>query len=181
MSQNYDDSYSITGFTVLRVTNNGVSTTYRANDYFHGGSWYDWAFVEDPVDPTVTYLGKIVGFFRYDTPGFPSYNHIKIEEMDAEIVSQQNLKDETHYAIVIGSTNTFSEDELSSRIVTPFRLTSGDEAYILPVRCIKSPVLVVKNYGSTTSTGHLHVLPQNKWASLFTEMIRKAMNNNENE
>jgi len=175
ITQKFTESYNVTGYTELKVTTEASTTIYRANDYFHGGAWYDWALVQDPVHDSITYIGKILGFFKYNTVGFPSYSHIKINNHDAKTVSSKNMKDDTHYAVVIGSKKEFKEDELESRIATPFRLASGDDAYIVPVHCLKKPLMIVKNYGSTTSTGYLHCLPQHKWASLFTNLIRKHM------
>ena len=178
LGQNYSDCYSITGYTELKVTSTtGTTTIYRANDYYHGGAWYDWSLIQDPIIPSIKYIGKILGFFKYNTPGFPTYLHRKMNCYDAETIASNNLKDCTTYAVVIGSKDQFTEEYLQDRIVTPFRLTSGDEAYIVPIHCITKPLAIVKNYGSTTSTGYMHCLPQHMWASLFTKLIRKHMTN----
>ena len=176
IKQEYHKSYSITGFTELRVpgVNNGNSNIYRANDCYYGKGWYDWALVEDPNNVEITYIGKILGFFRYTTPGFPSYKHIVMDGSKSSDVMASKSKDDTMYMVVIGSKNIITENDLDERIATHFRLTSGDEAYILPASCIRRPLLVTRNFGSTTSTGYLHCMPQREWPKLFSRLIAKA-------
>ena len=179
VKQEYKEPFRITGYTEMRVRScNGGQTIYRASDYYYGTDWYDWAFVEDPIVPSITYIGKILGFFRYDTPGYPTYKLVKIDKHDPDYIRENNLTDHTMYAVVIGSTQEYSLKALESKIVTPFRLECGDQAYIVPIRCIKSPLLVTRNFGSTTQTGYLHCLPQQKWPSLFTRRIIRIMKTN---
>ena len=137
VKQEYHSPYTITGFTELRVhcQQKKNPIIYRANDYYYGKGWYDWALVEDPKNANITYIGKILGFFKYTTPGFPSYKHIEIDGCQKNDVVASNLNDDTMYVVVIGSTNEISENKLDERIATPFRLTSGDKAYMLPIRC----------------------------------------------
>ena len=172
----YTGSYSVTGYTELRMRNDcGERHIYRANDYYHGGGWYDWALVRDPKNADIKFIGKILGFFKYDTPGFPTYRYVELDGIDKDIIRRDRMRDDTMYAVVIGSTKVMDEANLDSRIATPFRLSSGDDAYIIPVSCILKPVMVVRNFGSTTSTGYLHCLPQRKWPSLFSKLIRMTM------
>ena len=178
VKQDFNKPYMITGYTELRVQSDskGNADIYRANDYYYGRGWYDWALVEDPKNADITYIGKIIGFFKYSTPGFPSYKHIEIDGRTSADVIASELKDDTMYMVVIGSKNEITEDELDQRIATHFRLTSGDEAYMLPIRCIRKPLLISRDFGSTTSTGYLHCMPQREWPRLFSRLITKAIN-----
>lgn len=176
LAQRYSDCYSITGYTELKVTTSqGGTTIYRANECYHGGAWYDWTLVTDPKNSSSEYIGKILGFFRYNTPGFPTYSRVELDEKCPDSISAENDIDNTMYAVVIGSQDTFEGSDLDARIATTFMLESNDEAYIVPVACISKPLAIVKNYGSKTSTGYIHCLPQHKWAGLFTALIKKHM------
>ena len=100
VKQEYNKPYTVTGYTELRVRGGeSGQNIYRANDYFYGKGWYDWALVEDPNNSEITYIGKILGFFRYQTPGFPSYTHIDIDGRKKEDVMEAELKDSTMYMV----------------------------------------------------------------------------------
>jgi len=71
LSQEYEGTYECTGYTEITVPSSSGNAIYRANEYFHGKEWYDWALVRDPKNDKATYLGKILGFFCYNTHGFP--------------------------------------------------------------------------------------------------------------
>ena len=74
VKQEFNQSYRITGFTELRVCHQQKddAVIYRANDYYYGKGWYDWALVEDPINANITYIGKILGFFQVQHTGFPN-------------------------------------------------------------------------------------------------------------
>ena len=70
---------TIEGYTELTVTSDGGNTTYRATEDYSGEPWYDWVFIRDPTERRVTYPAKIVGFFKYLTPGYPTFVKTKME------------------------------------------------------------------------------------------------------
>ena len=43
LSQEYEGTYECTGYTEITVPLSSGSFIYRANEYFHGKEWYDWA------------------------------------------------------------------------------------------------------------------------------------------
>ena len=173
LSQNWQDNYEIEGYTELKVSSTDGNTFYRCSGHFHGGPWYDWAFIQDPNTPSQTYVGMILGFFKYKTPGFPSYRHIIMEQSDPAALKTNNTPDNTIYAVVLASNKEISLNTLEKSMVTKFRVTNGDDAYMIPIECIKRPLVIVKNYGSKKSTDYLHVLPEHKWAQIFSNKIEE--------
>ena len=157
----------------MKVSSTDGNTFYCCPGHFHGGPWYDWAFIQDPNNPSQTYGDMILGFFNYKTPGFPSHRHIIMEQSDPEVLKTHKTPDNTIYAVVNASNKEISLNTLQKSMATKFRVTSGDEAYIVPIECIKRPLVIVKNYGSKKSTDYLHVLPEHKWAQIFSNKIKE--------
>ena len=70
----------------------------------------------------------IVGIFKYKTLGFPTPQHENIPLAD---IKERNLRDDSVYIAVCGSTDYFTEQELSKKMITHFKLLSDDQVYIL--------------------------------------------------
>ena len=80
VKQEYHSPYTITGFTELRVhcQPKKDAIIYRANDYYYGKGWYDWALVEDPKNANITYIGKILGFSSTPLQVFHPINTLRL-------------------------------------------------------------------------------------------------------
>ena len=172
MTKNWGDtSYDVTGYTELSVPSLGGSTIYKCKEYDQWLSRYDFALVADPISE-FTYIAMIVGIFKYKTPGFPTPQH---ENIPLANIKERNLRDDFTYIAVSGSTDYFTEQELSKKMITHFKLLSDDQVYILPITSIKQPLIVVRNFGADDSVSYLHCLPSSKWPQLFTNLIKNLM------
>jgi hypothetical protein len=154
---------------------------YRANEYYRGRKWYDWALMQDPIRPQFTYIGNIVGFVRYTTRGFPTYKLIEMDGLQPEEIEVDNTRDDTLYVVFRASKECFSEEQLEGRMTTPFEIQGSDQGYIYPVTCIKKPLLVVRDIGSCNARKYLHCMPQHRWGTIFRNLIREKMEEREKE
>lgn len=165
--------YQVEGYTEIKVDSPGGSTIYRASEYFHGGPWYDFALVNDPID-NKTHIGKILGFFKYKTAGFPTYKHVVIDKMDPDALLVDQTGDDTLYVAVHSSQNFFTEEDLKQKMFTPFSLMTSDDIYIYPITAITKPLMIVPDLGGK-GVDYLHCLNKSEWGSLFTKLIKESM------
>ena len=169
----YEKSFTVHGYTELTVFNeHDHKTYYRANEYFNSRKWYDWALVSDPKVGT-QYIANILGFIKYQ-PGYPTYKLIELDGHSARDIEVNNIRDDTLYVVIKAATDFTTEETLSRKILTRFKVQDKDEAYIYPVTCIKRCLAVVKDYGSPKSISYIHVLGQHKWGAIFSAKIREC-------
>ena len=165
--------YQIEGCTEIRLHSQGETVIYRCTEEYRSREWYDFALIEDPAGST--YIGQLLGFFRYTTPGFPSPKLVDDDKIDPVEIVSQGMTDDTIYVGIRASADFFSVEELESQMITPFMLTQQDDLYILPVECIQMPLLVARDIGGDQDISYLHMLPETKWALLFTQLIKQLM------
>ena len=166
----YYHDFTIEGFTELR--HNGQ--IYRASEYYRGCKWYDWAHVLDPKDG-LEMQGRILGFFRYKTPGFPTRKLAEDDGLSQAIIERDQMTDDTAYMIFHACNDWCSREELESKMCKKITLECGDRfTYILPVTSIRGPVAVIPNYGSCNgSLDYITALPYHKWGLIFSEEVEK--------
>ena len=190
----YFGQISLEGYTELRVETPVGNTTYRAHESYMGVTRNDWALIEDPIKST-TYIGKISGFIRYKTPGYPTYKLVKMDGFSPEQIAEENMEDDTLYVVFRASVDFFAEshaemnsdkytDEerkkkkvhsLSEYLATPFELQPKDTSYIFPISSIKKALTVVTDYGSHNTISYIHVLHQHEWGGIFSDLIRELV------
>ena len=161
----------IEGFTELSY--NGE--IYRASPNYHSYEWYDWAHVLHPKDNREM-QGKILGFFRYKTPGYPSYRSIEMSGMSVADVRNANEREDTVYMIFHACTNWRSRESLEKSFSVPLKLAPGDSyTYCLPVSCIRGPIAAIPDFGASDSLQYLSSLPYHKWGKIFVDKVNKSM------
>eukprot|EP00956_Cyclotella_meneghiniana_P036428 scaffold125722_cov23-Cyclotella_meneghiniana.AAC.4 len=122
---------------------NGVK--YRANPYWKGGEWYDWCVVRFPEIKDSkggeTCLARIMGFYSYASSGMLTYKTIEMEGLDAyEAIGRS---DDTLYAVLHRQKKYFKHAALEHTFFRKFSMMDHSQMYILPVNCIRGPMLVV--------------------------------------
>ena len=137
--------------------------------------------VRDPKNDEATYIGKILGFFRYNTPGVPTPYLVEKLGTTSENIQLDRTQNDTLYVAVRASTENYSEEELDGTMFTPFSVQEGDTGFIIPVSKIIQPLLVVRDFGTKNSLQYINCLPQQKWGSLFTRLIKQLMEEREKE
>eukprot|EP00956_Cyclotella_meneghiniana_P006238 scaffold8149_cov79-Cyclotella_meneghiniana.AAC.1 len=159
---------------------------YRANPYWKGSPWYDWACVKFPEttearggDKSVC---RIMGFFRYkDSGSLTPYNLDVLSLHPNEI---NNQIDETLYAVLHCQTQYFSFHRLEYQFVRKFRMTDETKMYILPAKCLVAPVLVVPDLedGETVSRYRfMAMLPRHKMGTYFRNHVHWYVENGVSE
>lgn len=162
----------ITGYTELRTTSSGGGTVYRAAESYHGDKWYDWALVEDPVTRT-TWIGQILGFVVFNTPGYPTYKLREVDGHSPEHIAASKMRDDTVYVVIRSSAEEFTEATLREKMFTHFKMMDDDRGtFVFPITCIKRPLMVVREFGATSCLSHISVLPMREWSDLFRAKIR---------
>lgn len=175
--------FVIRGFTELRVPSDAGNTIYRSTTDFGGRERYDWALFNEanPTDigyDSSFYIGKIVGIFSFETPGYPTPKRLHqlrqqmgVQNARKEILATGDV-DNTMYVAVQTSESCYSKDALLEKMVTPFCLDGeGDQLRILSVTKIREPALVCPNIGASNKLSYLYVLPKHKWGQLFRRSI----------
>ena len=135
------DKVELTAYT--HATVNGVK--YRANSYWKGGEWYDWCVVRFPETKDSnggeTCLARIMGFYNYASSGMLTYKTIEMEGVDASEAIGRS--DDTLYVVLHCQKKYFKHAALEHTFFRKFRMMDHSHMYILPVNCIRGPMLVV--------------------------------------
>ena len=148
-------SHRFSGYTRATVIGtDGERTTYNAHPYFHGGSWYDWAYVyyeieEDEGTVAQYYPSKILGFCKdYD--------------------------DEVH-AIIMCSVEPLPWTMLEDKFVVTFKLcsTPGEEQ-VVPLSSLVDPICVLPDYGSMDADDYMLILPKGQWSDYFGRRVNRS-------
>src|SRR5210317_779392 len=99
-------TFQVTGYTSLKIKPPGYDdpVLFHANQFVHGGEWYDWAMVyfyeNDRDDDESTCPCKILGYFEYATPGTPTPYLVDDMSYSPGHVFDTQMRDETLYAVV---------------------------------------------------------------------------------
>lgn len=140
------------GYTRATVKgNDGESATYNAHPHFHGGPWYDWAYVYYEIETefeTVAeyYPSKIFGFIKDES-------------------------DDVH-AIIQCSKKHLPWDQVEEEFVVKFELCSEEGSeQIVPLSALNNPICVVQDYGSNNADDYLMILPKGQWSEYFGSWV----------
>ena len=128
-----NNSYRFVGYTHASVTmDDGSVVNYNAHPFFHGASWYDWAYIHYVIEGDD---GPIEQYYPSRILGF-------IEDDDGDEIS----------AIVHCSERAVEWNELEEKLFVPFNLSTlaGDEQ-LVPLSSLLEPICVVPNYGQDDS------------------------------
>ena len=145
---------------------------YRANPYWKGGEWYDWAVVRFPETTKTkggkTCLARIMGFFRYTDIGMLTYKHLEMESYNKADITK--MRDDTLYAVFHCQTNYFKHEALEKTFFRKFSVTEHSEMYILPAVCIRGPMLVVPDIianGEASQENYMTLLSRHHMGAYF--------------
>lgn len=173
----YRGQFSITAYTSmkLKTTHSESPRLFHASEFCHGGSWYDYGMVRyvDDDDVEQQSPAQIVGFFKYNERRLPTPHLIKNEGFSLDEIHDNNMKDNTMYAVVHSATKPYIDwDELQREFVVPFHLGDvNDHLYIVDVNAITDAMFVFKDYGGTDSNKRFCVLPYRLWGQYFSDRI----------
>ena len=113
--------FGLIGFTEVRMPfNDGKSNTiFRASPSYRGSSWYDWAIIRFPnsevthgPDQKYHCYGKIMGFIKYQTPGYPTFKNTKILHLSREECITQDKVDSDLYVVLECNTKFMNMEDL---------------------------------------------------------------------
>jgi hypothetical protein len=180
----YTGPFEIEGYTRFTMTpsNSDEQVQFHASEYLQGGPWYDYAMVqfasdEGPKEDT-TSPARILGFFRYLTPGIPTPHFIDEEGLSLETIQDQWAVDNHVYAVIHSSSEFLPWSRFEEEFVSTFRLGDvGDCLFIVKIDNITDPLCVLRNYGDEklANTGdrgkYFCVLPRRKWSQYFSRRI----------
>ena len=80
-AEGWNSEYRVTGYTSIKKMDATTSerTLYRSDTNYRGAPWHDWGlfyFDDSVTKPTHSVsMGLILGFVRFDSPGFPTPNN----------------------------------------------------------------------------------------------------------
>ena len=170
----YKGTYKVTGYTSVTVKERNGNITYRATEFIHNKKRYDWALVRDPKTGS-HFIGQMFGFFRYATPGFPTYKLVNIDKLEVDEIKERGLIDDTLYVALWGSATYIEEETLLQHIATRFEMEKKAPVYVLPASTIVRPLAVVPEFGAKHSTSFINVLPKKDWSRIFKSLIEELM------
>ena len=151
--------------------------TYRANPYWKGTEWYDWAAVRfpktvDSVGGSIS-IARVMGFVTYETKGALTYKSMEMEGLTPDQVSDS--VDPTVYAILHFETSYFNMSELEKEFIHKFQTMPASQMYILPARCIIHPMIVVPDIEDATTASkntYLAVVPKHRMGNYFLHHVQ---------
>ena len=83
-AEGWKSGLSVTGYTSIKKMDVTTSkeVQYRSDTNYRGTPWHDWGlfYFEDSTKPPQTVnMSLILGFVRFNTPGFPTPNYFPTE------------------------------------------------------------------------------------------------------
>jgi len=172
--QNITMAYSVKCYTEIRIpSDQGINRNeiFRASPSYRGSPWFDWALIRDPTfihnngyDEGL-YIGKVLGFFKYQTPGLltPWYKQ-----------TETNIStgiDETLYCAIHAADGFVKMADLDGHLIMPFNMMNETKVYIIPVSNILRPMIVVSNWGDLSAKKKMAIMPMHKWGQIFRDRI----------
>ncbi|MGA0401410.1 MAG: hypothetical protein ACO3PX_15705, partial [bacterium] len=165
-----------------RAVINGNS--YRCSPYWKGSSWYDWATVTFPnsqandneQNQKCTCACRILGFFRYLSPGALTYGQMELQGHHPDDVEQS--LDDTLYVLLHCQTTYFSFHQLQSRYIRKIEMTDTNQMYIVPASWLRNPLLVVPDIidlGHVSEERFMVICPWHKSGSIFLHYVNLYM------
>ena len=145
--------HQIVGYTRASIIDSqGEEIHFSAHPNYHGGQWYDWAYVYFEVDDengksrAQYYPSKILGFIR----------------VEGEVE-----------AVVQCSVDSLEWARVEEEFVVHFRLCNNFErSYVtVPISALTHPLCVVPDYGGDDEYGYMVVLPRRNWSQYFSSFI----------
>lgn len=149
---------------------------YRANPYWKGSPWYDWACVKFPE--TVTARGgdksvcRVMGFFTYNDKGALTPKHLDVLSLLPDEIT--DTKDDSVYVVLHCQTQFFSFHRLEHQFMRKFQMMDESKMYILPASCLVAPVLVVpdiEDADTVSKTRFMAMLPRHKMGMFFCNHV----------
>ena len=177
-SHKYYDSFQVNAYTSarLRLKEYVAPVLFHANNYLYGSERYHFCMVQfadtssQGIDTFSTCPAQIVGFFKYESRGLPTPELIdnNLSLMD---IKDQNMIDDTMYAVVHTATSYVSWIELERSFVMPFTLGHPKECvYVVSIENITDPMYVFKDYGND-GLNFFCTLPYKRWGAYFRNRI----------
>ena len=177
-SHKYYDSFQVKAYTSarLQLENYLTPVLFYANNYLYGGEHYNFCMVQfadtslQGIDTFSTCPAQIVGFFKYESRGLPTPELIdnNLSLMD---IKDQNMIDDTMYAVVHTATSYVSWKDLERSFVMPFTLGHPKECvYVISVENITDPLYVFKDFGND-GLNFFCTLPYKRWGAYFKNKI----------
>lgn len=137
-------------------------TVYRSTSNFNGAPWFDWAHIRFPEtidsEGNVDCAGRILGFFQYEDKQAMTFQRIEVNGDDLEKIEEYDAPDDRLYMILHCSTNDMTLKTLRKHFILPFEVTSLNNVYVLPVDCIRRPLLVIPDFISETERSNKRFL-----------------------
>ena len=172
LSKGWSRQITITGYTTIkkRDVTTGKDVTYRCDSNYRGREWYDWGYIyfeDSSKKDGECNIGLLLGFVRFNDPGFPSPEKESLGLGDSQL-------DKTVY-MICRCAKAYHNFDL--KFVTEFELLSGRESvYLLPVKSLLGPAAAVPNIYNDyrchdENEKWLAILPYRKWGRLFSKQI----------
>ena len=181
MDQKCTGAFQLAGYTSYQTKfdNDTSNTIFHANEFVHGGEWYDWCmvqFIEESTTDSDTISSadtmapaQILGFVKYESKGIPTPHLINNMGLDKDQIDEESIEDNTTYVVVHASSKWLSMNALEKEFAATFVLGDvGNSLYIVDVKCIIAPLFVVWNENETE---RVCMLPFGKWNRFFDKCL----------
>ena len=147
-------NHRFSGYTRATVIGtDGEKTSYNAHPYFHGGPWYDWAFVYYEIEEE---FGSVSKYYPSKILGF-------VKDNDDEV-----------HAIIMCSCDPLPWGQLEDNFVAKFKLCSKPgEEQVVPLSSLVHPIGVVPDYGSMDPDDYVLILPKGQWSDYFGQIVER--------
>jgi len=167
----------LVGYTSYQTKFDGddLHTKCYANEYTHGGPWYDWCMIQfhqDDIPASQTMSpAKIIGFVKYESRGIPTPCLMQEQGLALKEIEEGYMEDKTMYAIVHTASQWLTMDTMEKEFSETFLLGDVNQClYIVDVKSIIAPLFAVANENDPTM---ICMLSQKKWGKLFYRCLEK--------
>ena len=152
LDQKYHGAFQLVRYTSYQTQFDGdaLHRKFHANEYTHRGHWYDWCMIQfhqnDILASQSMSPAKIIGFVKYESRGIPTPYLIQEEGVTLKEIEENNMENETIYAIVHTTSQWLMMDTLETEFSETFLLGDVNQClYIVDVKFIIAPLFVVAN------------------------------------
>ena len=169
----WSDEFTFVGYTSIKkkdVTTK-KDTTYRSDLDYRGKPWRDWAmFFFDSSPKDSVNAGLILGFGRFDTPGFPT-------PANKRLYPDGVPKDAVDYSGYIIARCSNQYQNFDKKFITPVTIIAGEQSiYMIAMKDLLGPLAVVPNifteFRMDEQESWLAVMPYRKWGRHFGGSIK---------
>ena len=156
LDKGWNKPFKLKCYTYCELMLHTRKERFRATTSYLCGKWFDWCLFNHGTEREgeyESYSGKILGFIKVETPGFPADPN-------------------KCYIAIMRSSSPLAMEDLEENFLKKFQVRVGDvdDFCVVPLESIIHPFCVLHNYGGN-KIEYWGILPKRKWGQYFERFI----------